>query len=639
MTVRTSNPVIYTLDTVAPLSGRGWEIQIRTLLSTAASAILGNWKSFTFSKVLSDVGSATVTLDLDDPMLANPQDGIDRLALLLDQQAVLEFYYDGVWTFGFLVDQPVQSLAEDNETRELILSGEGIGSLFAWTTVLAQIVTVDYSTIKWSWVNVPAMEAWTDLWTVGFSRGASCSLIYPTFNDDYDSNGVLWSDTQTMEAEVGSNVLERLRQFAELAGVDWQVYRADYESSVYNLKAAQTFGVDKSNSVRFFIGHNQLNNKITRDRKSLANTIYVKRPDSFIISSTDAASVATWKRREAFLDAPNAGDHAAIQRFADLIRDNNKDQQVSISIKITPTTGTQPFVDFDIGDTIWAQSVDGSSSNSYKVTAIGVSVDENGIEEWEITLVSNLELKLIQLQRIINQTTNASLVGGTNIETSPPYTPPVMEDGGGNPISGGGLPGDPLLVASAFEIVINEAAYGSVQPSPPSNAGLAIFEGDNGGIKQYAIQANYDIAYHAQDNPEGSLSEHHLGITTSNLTAGSGSTWTTPIVSGPRQYDLFCQTTPTTVAIKGSGSRIKISLFWSAGTNGPGGSNVAWGQLLSLFGFTTYGAPNVILTPASVEAMKCEAVARGSSAGSCSIYIKNWPLNNTETYTWYLTAF
>lgn len=641
MTIRNSNTVTLEIDTPVPLPGQGWEIRLRSIGSVNDSAILGHWRGFKFSKVLSDVGSGEVTLDLDDPLISDNSDFNDRLYSLIDEQFVINFYYDGVWQYAIVNDQPVQTYVDSSEVRALEVSGEGIGSIMSWTTILSPQIFATYALLKWTWTATSAMAAWWDLWADGDSRTASVFRTRPTFSTSADSKGVPWADSQDIEIELGSNMLERLKQFAELSAADWQVYLADTGLSYYSLKVAQSFGVDRSSTVRFYVGKNQILNQVTRDRKNIANVVYVNRPDSFTTEVVDEDSLATWTRREAFVQAPNATDNTAIQRFAELLLANNKDQLVSIAIKITPDTGTRPLTDFDVGDFIWCESPDGVLDGSYKVTAISVSVDDTGNEDWELTLVSNLELKLIQIQRKINQTTQASLAGATNIDTSPPDTPAIIEDSAGNQIPGTGVPGDPYQLPDAtaiIEIIPNTVAAGSVDSSPVSDAGISVAVNDNAGVTQYALTVNQDMVTH----PSAGLSYGHMGVFSSDVIAGSGTginTYSNSFINYIEDYNVVTATSPTSDSVVGNSNRCKITLTYSGTVNSAGSANAAWDAMIEV-GMAPGGA-NAVLNAADLTTQKLGAQATKMGSGSndrWAIRIPSWPVA-AGTYTWYLSQF
>ena len=400
MTLRVSNTVLFDVIEENTKTNVGWEVRVYDRDDpTVLLAVVPRWLSFSFSKVLGDTGAGSLELDMNDADVYF-SDGIQDH--LVNDENLIRFYRDGVPRFSFFnhdeVDEPVTA----DEDRPVSVTGRGPSSMLEWATVLPPEYP-SYSALPWTWTSTPALSAWLDLKEEADGRGCPCLALEPTFTHTHDSAGEPWQDVNNMTLNPGGDLLALLRRFAEAGGSDWEV------TPDLKLNAKQSFGFHRENTVRFWVGLDQLTAKKTKTRRGISNVVYTVSANEQVPFVTDPTSLADWGRREVLSEVSNAQDSVTAQHFGQIILDANKEEVFSATFKVLPDQpGRVVFQDYDVGDWVWISGEVGLEG-VYRIVAIGFKVDENGYEDLEITVESALEIRLIQLQKQFERETGASM--------------------------------------------------------------------------------------------------------------------------------------------------------------------------------------------------------------------------------------
>jgi hypothetical protein len=120
----------------APSLGAGWEIKVlaapdfRTLLAVIPQK---TWTGLQFVKQLKDLGSGTVTLDMDDSFWGSVTlPGGQPAHYLLDYEHVWQVFQDGVCRFEFLGETVTETLADNSEQRIATVTGPGTAAALKW---------------------------------------------------------------------------------------------------------------------------------------------------------------------------------------------------------------------------------------------------------------------------------------------------------------------------------------------------------------------------------------------------------------------------------------------------------------------------------------------------------------------------
>jgi hypothetical protein len=138
-------------------------------------------------------------------------------------------------------------------------------------------------------------------------------------------------------------------------------------------------------------------------------------------------SVHDFKQREVFAQKDRPTSSVLRAKMALTFLQQRKDEKSTWTIKVLPDkVGRRVFVDYDIGDSIGIEA-DNYAIVPYRVMAIAVQVDENGITDLELTLQSLFDLRAKELARSVTKLDNAIGPGSAN---TIPYSPPTAEPDG-----------------------------------------------------------------------------------------------------------------------------------------------------------------------------------------------------------------
>ena len=179
------------------------------------------------------------------------------------------------------------------------------------------------------------------------ARGALANLSYD-FTAVLDSDGAAWTDSETYKLNVGSSLLDMVRQFAR-TGIDFDILPGTgaFVLSAYKLG----MGSDKSETVYFRTGVNC--EEVTSDEHGdkIKNAQLIAYKGGYI-SVSDAVSIAARRRREKLLDLKMAQTASSATTIGAAEVELSKDPKKSISVKIYDGAGPRGFVDYDLGDYI-----------------------------------------------------------------------------------------------------------------------------------------------------------------------------------------------------------------------------------------------------------------------------------------------
>jgi hypothetical protein len=119
----------------SPAPGSGWEIYVRSWKDyTTLLAIIPYrmWSSMQFAKQLNDIGSGTVTLNMDDPFWHSTLPDGGAAYELLDNECLWQLYQDGVPRMEFLGETVTEQLVDPSEQRVVTVTGPGTAAVLKW---------------------------------------------------------------------------------------------------------------------------------------------------------------------------------------------------------------------------------------------------------------------------------------------------------------------------------------------------------------------------------------------------------------------------------------------------------------------------------------------------------------------------
>lgn len=371
-----------------------------------------------FEDELNGPGSGMVTVAAENAANLAYNDG--GVVALGDRPDVVKAWVDGVPRYAWVIDGSSWEWPED--------TGEAEGQ------ALAPVVKLVGSGAAVSWLDdarvpMPSGGA-TEHQSVGEARAkiikreitaAKVRGCFPQltvgWSDTQDSAGVAWTDADTMRLSGGASLLQLTD--------DWSQYGFDYHGEVDGeLNAWKVKGEDLTGEVRWFPGRHFRPRQEARDFKSIRNYITGSAQDGSTTTSTDATSVARYRRREDFQSIGGYPYDTAPAVTAMLAE--TKNPATERSLKLLPgEEGARPYVDFNLGDTVavWMDAPT-PGFRSMRVMAIAVKEDPDGVVDVEVTLDTVLARRYKRWIKDVENTPAPS----DPIDPAPPVQPyePVL---------------------------------------------------------------------------------------------------------------------------------------------------------------------------------------------------------------------
>lgn len=173
------------------------------------------------------------------------------------------------------------------------------------------------------------------------------------FDDTDDTDSVAWDDVQSERFPIGSDLLTMLGRLIEL-GLD-----ADVTPDLV-VNAWKRRGTDLSATVRLLPGRDIVTSVPSARYGALRNSTIVRHGTGWVLVE-DSASITTHGRRSTSLTLGSADSDAQATQQAQAFFDESAQPQVTLPISLSSESGgPQPYVDFDLGDTVKCPGFDGS---------------------------------------------------------------------------------------------------------------------------------------------------------------------------------------------------------------------------------------------------------------------------------------
>ena len=215
------------------------------------------------------------------------------------------------------------------------------------------------------------------------ARGTLANLSYDFTTTD-DSLGVGWTDSETLQFNVGMTLLDVVRQFVTL-GIEFDITPGGSEFVLHAYK--NQIGSDKSNTVFFRIGLNCERVSTEQRGDKIQNAVHVAWKGGYV-DVKDMTSITAVRRREYLLNARNTQSSASAVTYGAAQLAGNKDPQKQISVKIYDGVAPNVFLDYGIGDYVTLD--DNGTQSSYRVRALQLAWDEDGFASIVVDLNSVL---------------------------------------------------------------------------------------------------------------------------------------------------------------------------------------------------------------------------------------------------------
>ena len=313
-------------------------------------------------------GSGSLTISLDS-----------HAASLITSGMFCACSYRGSSRGGFFIDNIKQTDADGTEGdgRWVTLSGRGalaiLDDAIVWDDAAGNSAR--------EFVDLPYGEILATLIDEAQARGGLSALTYD-FTTAVDSSASAWTDSQYFKINVGTSLLDVIRQIIETGTMEVSI---SLSSGTFNLSAYKAgIGTNKSDSVYFRIGSNCTEVGMDERGDEVKNALRVKYKTGYLTVKDDT-SISLRRRREELLNIETAQSSDSALTYASAKLDSRKDPRQSITVKLYD--GQSPFVfeDYIIGDTVTIDRF--GSEVSYRVLGIQATMD--GSEYASVTVELN----------------------------------------------------------------------------------------------------------------------------------------------------------------------------------------------------------------------------------------------------------
>lgn len=253
------------------------------------------------------------------------------------------------------------------------------------------------------YLGEPIMGIWDTLLEIAQGRGTIPFVSY-TGTSGGDSFGRPWTDLQNVQVTNGTDLYSMLQSAAAVANADY-VMQPGFQLVVGQTEQGSiSLGVDRTSTLIFREGRDQVAKSRSRVRDSIVNLIGAENADGHEISSADSASVVSWAQREGWYQTGSQVDPESMAIAAAAAAADNADEVLSWTLSITPDLpGKTVFKNFDVGDWVGLERPDFSAIDSVRVVGIGVQIDSTGLQQVELTMQSYLQWIEQQLTYISNK--------------------------------------------------------------------------------------------------------------------------------------------------------------------------------------------------------------------------------------------
>lgn len=262
----------------------------------------------------------------------------------------------------------IEDINEDDLLTERVIEASGRGLLALLDRAIVwPASTSTYTSVQKTYLAKTMAYMIRDLHAEAVTRGVSLPTV--DFTNTLDSAGASFADSSTINYRAGTTLLDIAEQHAGL-GVDVWTTPAGV------LQYFVSKGTDRSATVFFREGQNAVRAARLQTARQLANAILGEGQYTLSVQ-TDAASIAAYGRRERLVQHGNVSDAATLATLTQLSRDTWKDPQTMLDLRISDSL--VPFVDYTVGDTISVDLNQAGIAASYRIRAINIEDDGNGV--------------------------------------------------------------------------------------------------------------------------------------------------------------------------------------------------------------------------------------------------------------------
>ena len=343
----------------------------------------------TFQDDLTDVGSFSFSVRSDDPALT---------PTALSVGNVVKFAYgerSDDYRFAGIIEQNTAQVsgADAEASRSFDVSGRGVRARLEDAVVYPPSGKSKATSRSF---NAKPGNIFRILFLEAQARGALTGMSVG-FTDTTDTNGVSFPSNFDIDEDVGATLADVAMRHQDLAVDVWVS-----PSQVINYYLNK--GTDRTT------GANPLTLRPARDIGDLTgetagpikNTLLITGSTGAWTTKQNASSVSTYGRRETSVSSGAATSSNQVTKTAQEIMARSATPSDAVTLQLLPTTGVEPYIDFDLGDWVYAPNAQGVRTR-YRVRSITITEDETGTVICVPELGTSRDTLVQKLQRTLNR--------------------------------------------------------------------------------------------------------------------------------------------------------------------------------------------------------------------------------------------
>ena len=359
-----------------------WEFHVFTRGGTYLT-YLDNAFDKSYLAQLWDVGGGSFRLPSDDAKATTTN---------LQVGNIVKVRYANVDIGAWIMETIATTYVDTGEGAARIITVSGRGLLSSLQKGLVYPTDIgDPATVERAFTTATKADIFLTLYAEYVARGGG--LFTTSFTATNDTNSAAWSDSVSLKFKAGQTILDVLRQ---LQGFGLEVIAQPDKT----LDAFISAGSDISASIAFRYGQNVLSCSTTLQGGDLANAV-LGEADGVLDEDTDAGSITTYGRQEAYLPVRNTAeaDDIAAANTAFLASYATPPNSIALQVATFPN---YPLVDYDLGDTVHVSIPDDIDAD-YRILAIAMQ-EGTGPCDLRVTLeLNSLQAEyLARLQRAMD---------------------------------------------------------------------------------------------------------------------------------------------------------------------------------------------------------------------------------------------
>lgn len=254
--------------------------------------------------------------------------------------------------------------------------------------------------------------------TAAKTRGCFPNLDISTFSSATDSGGNAWTNNWTHAWTPGTGLNEILDDLVQNRLCEYEIVGRSLK-----LYDVNHYGVDRSpdgvGQVALFLGRDLLDSPNQGTTRGMGTVALVQGTNHYV-DYVDATSVATYGRREVFLNESNIDDQTTLRYVGQQQVQSVNFPQVekSHTLNLENPNTPLPWVNFGMGDWVLSDLGNNTAPERHRIVQFTLQVDGDGLKSCQVTFDSFLKEVADKIQAQLDAIANGSSLPGSVTSSS-----------------------------------------------------------------------------------------------------------------------------------------------------------------------------------------------------------------------------